>query len=36
MDNRIQIVAIVLSALLVGIVFELVRQRKLMERYALL
>ena len=36
MDNRIQIVAIILSALLLGVVFELVRQRRLMERYALL
>jgi len=36
MDNRIQIVAIVATLGLFAIVFELVRQRRLMERYALL
>jgi hypothetical protein len=36
MDARIQIVAIVLTAGLFGLVFELVRRRRLMERYALL
>ncbi len=36
MDNRIQIVAIVATALLFVVVFELVRRRRLMERYALL
>src|SRR5215217_5023566 len=36
MDNRIQIVAIVATLALFTIVFELVRQRRLMERYALL
>ena len=36
MDNRIQIVAVIGTALLFGVVFELVRRRRLMERYALL
>lgn len=36
MDSRIQIVAIVITAVLFGTVFELVRRRRLMERYALL
>ncbi|HEX6389231.1 MAG TPA: DUF2304 domain-containing protein [Solirubrobacteraceae bacterium] len=36
MDTRLQIVAIVISAALFLLVFELVRQRRLMERYALL
>src|SRR3954462_2441193 len=36
MEARIQIVAIVVTASLVAIVFELVRRRRLMERYALL
>jgi hypothetical protein len=36
MDTRIQIVAIVVTASLFAIVFELVRRRRLMERYALL
>jgi hypothetical protein len=36
METRIQIVAIVVTAGLFGIVFELVRRRALMERYALL
>lgn len=36
MDTRLQIVSIVVSAGLFLLVFELVRQRRLMERYALL
>ncbi|MDA0185156.1 DUF2304 domain-containing protein [Solirubrobacter phytolaccae] len=36
MESRIQIVAIVVTAGLFGLVFELVRRRRLMERYALL
>jgi hypothetical protein len=36
MDSRIQILAIVASGLLLLVVLELVRQRRLMERYALL
>jgi hypothetical protein len=36
MDARIQAVAIVGAALLLFVVFELVRRRRLMERYALL
>jgi hypothetical protein len=36
MDTRVQIVAIVVSALLFVGLFELVRQRRLLERYALL
>jgi hypothetical protein len=36
MDARIQIVAIVVTAGLFALVFELVRRRRLMERYALL
>jgi hypothetical protein len=36
MDSRIQLVAIAVTAGLFGIVFELVRRRRLMERYALL
>lgn len=36
MDNRIQIVAIVATALQFVVVFELVRRRRLLERYALL
>lgn len=36
MEAKIQILAIVVSAGLLGIVFELVRRRRLMERYALL
>jgi len=36
MDLRLQIVSIVAMATLFGLVFELVRQRRLMERYALL
>ena len=36
MDTRIQFVAIGVTALLFGVIFELVRRRRLMERYALL
>lgn len=36
MDSRIQIVAILVTAALFGLIFELVRRRQLMERYALL
>lgn len=36
MDLRIQILAIVGAVMLFALVFELVRQRRLMERYALL
>ena len=36
METRIQIVAIVVTSGLFGVVFELVRRRQLMERYALL
>ena len=36
MESRIQIVAILVTAGLFGTVFELVRRRRLMERYALL
>jgi hypothetical protein len=36
MDNRIQIVAILATAVQFGVVFELVRRRRLLERYALL
>jgi hypothetical protein len=36
MDSRIQILAIIITAGLLAIVFELVRRRRLMERYALL
>jgi hypothetical protein len=36
MDTRLQIVAVVISAGLFLLVFELVRRRRLMERYALL
>jgi hypothetical protein len=36
MDLRIQIVAILAAVALFALVFELVRQRRLMERYALL
>ena len=36
MDLRLQLVAVAVSAGLFGIVFELVRRRRLMERYALL
>jgi len=36
MDTRIQLVSIVVTAGLFALVFELVRRRRLMERYALL
>jgi hypothetical protein len=36
MEQRIQVVAIVLTASLFVVVFELVRRKRLMERYALL
>ncbi len=36
METRIQVVAILATALLFGVVFEAVRRRRLMERYALL
>ena len=36
MDVRLQVVAIVASALLLFVILELVRQRRLLERYALL
>ena len=36
MDSRIQGIAIVVTAVLLVLVFELVRRRRLMERYALL
>jgi hypothetical protein len=36
MDTRIQIFSILVMAALFGVVFELVRRRRLMERYALL
>jgi hypothetical protein len=36
LDTRVQIVAIVVTVLLFGLVLELVRRRRLVERYALL
>jgi hypothetical protein len=36
MDNRIQLVAVIAAGLLLLVVLELVRRRRLMERYALL
>jgi hypothetical protein len=36
MESRVQIVAIVVSAGIFGVILELVRRRRLMERYALL
>lgn len=36
MDSRIQAIAVVVTALLLFLVFELVRRRRLLERYALL
>jgi hypothetical protein len=36
LDTRVQIVAIVVTALIFGLVLELVRRRRLVERYALL
>jgi hypothetical protein len=35
-DSRIQILAIIVTAGLLAVIFELVRRRRLMERYALL
>jgi hypothetical protein len=36
LDNRVRIVAVILTGVLLGIVLELVRRRRLIERYALL
>jgi hypothetical protein len=36
LDSRVQIVAVVVTVLLFGLVLELVRRRRLVERYALL
>jgi hypothetical protein len=36
LDSRVQIVAVVITVLLFGLVLELVRRRRLVERYALL
>jgi len=36
LDNRVQIVAVVVTALMLLVVLELVRRRRLVERYALL
>jgi hypothetical protein len=36
LDARVQIVAIVVTAVMLGVVLELVRRRRLVERYALL
>ncbi|MEA2280964.1 MAG: hypothetical protein QOK21_1571 [Solirubrobacteraceae bacterium] len=36
MESRVQIVAIIVAAGLFGVILELVRRRRLMERYALL
>jgi hypothetical protein len=36
LDDRVRIVAVVVTALMLGIVLELVRRRRLAERYALL
>jgi hypothetical protein len=36
LDSRVRIVAVVLTAVMLGIVLELVRRRRLVERYALL
>ena len=35
LDNRIRIVAVIVTAVMLGIVLELVRRRRLVERYAL-
>lgn len=35
-DTRVQIVAVIVTAVILGIVLELVRRRRLVERYALL
>jgi hypothetical protein len=36
LDNKVRIVAVILTAVMLGIVLELVRRRRLVERYALL
>jgi hypothetical protein len=36
LDNKVRIVAVVVTAVMLGIVLELVRRRRLVERYALL
>jgi hypothetical protein len=36
LDNRVRIVAVILTAVMLGVVLELVRRRRLVERYALL
>ena len=36
LDNRVRIVAVIVTAVLLGLVLELVRRRRLIERYALL
>jgi hypothetical protein len=36
LDDRVRIVAVILTAVMLGVVLELVRRRRLIERYALL
>jgi hypothetical protein len=36
LDNRVRIAAVIVTAIMLGIVLELVRRRRLVERYALL
>jgi hypothetical protein len=36
LDNRVRVVAVIVTAVMLGIVLELVRRRRLIERYALL
>ncbi|TMK68916.1 MAG: DUF2304 domain-containing protein [Actinobacteria bacterium] len=36
LDNKVRIAAVIVSAIMLGIVLELVRRRRLVERYALL
>jgi hypothetical protein len=36
LDNRVRIVAVIVTAVMLGVVLELVRRRRLSERYALL
>ena len=36
LDSRVRIVAVILTAVMLGVVLELVRRRRLVERYALL
>jgi hypothetical protein len=36
LDNRVRIVAVILTAVMLGVVLELVRRRRVVERYALL